>query len=137
MREIQPGFRAAHTTLGMHHVRNGRLEEGFAELERGAELSSDMPLALVLLGRAYAAAGRRADAERVIERLQRKSYVPSLYVARIFAALGDIDAAFLWFDRAYHERASELGVALAEIDDSWRSDARFAELLSRAGTPAP
>ena len=131
VREIEPGFWAARTTLGAYHIRNGRLDEGILELEKGAEASNGMPLALQSLGRGYAAAGRRQDAEGAIARLEQKTYAPSLYIAQIYAALGDIDAAFTWYDRAYSERASEIAIGLTSIDESWRSDPRFEALLRR------
>jgi TolB-like protein/Tfp pilus assembly protein PilF len=137
VREIEPEFWAAYTTLGVLHIRNGRIEEGIVELEKGAEASNGMPLALLNLGAAYANAGRRQDAERVIASLEQRPYAASLYIAGIYSALGDIDAAYTWYERAYNERASELASSIRRIDDSWRSDPRFEALLRRieAGPP--
>ncbi len=51
-----------------------------------------------------------------------------------YAALGNLDAAFLWLERAYERKAESL--SLLKVDpklDPLRTDPRFASLLTRTG----
>jgi hypothetical protein len=91
-----------------------------------------MPLALTQLGQAYASAGRRADAERVIARLEDKPYAPSIYIARIYSRLGDRDATFRWLEQGFQDRAPEFAGMLASAGQQWPSDPRFEDLVRRA-----
>jgi len=60
-------------------------------------------------------------------------YVSPYDVATICAALGRRDQAFVWLEKAYHERSGWLGVWL-NVDpkfDNLRSEPRFSDLLQR------
>jgi DNA invertase Pin-like site-specific DNA recombinase len=89
--------------------------------------------------RAYAVAGRRAEALKVLDELtarSRQRHVPAYYIALIYAALGEKDNAFAWLDRAYTQRSWYL--TSLKVDpkvDSLRSDPRFADLVRRVGLP--
>jgi len=52
----------------------------------------------------------------------------------IYAGMGDKDQTFAWLERAYQERNS--GIPMLRVDpffESLRGDARFSDLLRRAG----
>jgi len=89
------------------------------------------------LGRAYIRAGRLADGRRILSELQagfRKNGVGAYEIAFIFAALGDTDKAFQWFDEAYKNR--DPGLKFLKVDpavDVLRSDPRLMELERRVG----
>ena len=88
---------------------------------------------------ALAKAGNRDSARAMLARLlkeRRNRYSPPLNIARIFLALGDIDSAFQWFDRAIEERDPDL--ILLDVNpfhDVVREDPRFHSLLRRVGLP--
>src|SRR6266852_5135038 len=71
--ELDPNFPAAHLLLGEAYVQMGLHEKGLAELQSAAVLSGDSPLYLAQVGVAYASAGRKAEALRIIGQLQRVS----------------------------------------------------------------
>lgn len=91
------------------------------------------------LGYAYAVAGERAEARKLLEELKsrsKQSYVPWFYIAGIYAGLGEKDQAIANLEKAYDQREQGLAVMKREpMFDPLRSDARFQELLRRMNLP--
>ena len=90
---------------------------------------------VALLGHALVVAGRRGEAQAILDQLNTLSserYVPSYSVAAIHAALGQTDQAFTWLERAYEEHDSWMDyLGLDPRLDGLRADPRFADLLRR------
>ncbi len=64
------------------------------------------------------------------------SAINPLYVAYVYAALGDADATFEWLEKAYERRSLELRQIHVDSGfDAIRSDPRFQDLLRRIGFP--
>ncbi|MGB6829793.1 MAG: tetratricopeptide repeat protein, partial [Terracidiphilus sp.] len=93
--------------------------------------------ALGHLGNAYARAGRKQAAQRLIIQLEQdvqKQGVGRYEIALIYAGLGDSRGAFKWLDDAY--RAHDVGLVYLKVDpclDSLRADPRFEDLVRRVG----
>jgi eukaryotic-like serine/threonine-protein kinase len=130
------------TVLAWDYEQTGMPEQAIAEFKKAVELTNkDSPLFspffLAGLGHAYAAAGRRVDAEHVLQGLLERakhSYVSPFDIAVIYVALGDKDTAFAWLDRAVVERSTF--VVNSKWDprlDPLRPDPRFQALLRRIG----
>jgi hypothetical protein len=54
------------------------------------------------LGFAYAVAGKRNEARQVLgelEQISRQKHVSPVFLARIYAGLGENDQAFSWLDK--------------------------------------
>ncbi len=89
-----------------------------------------------VLAIAYALAGRSEDSKRVLAPLMEEAEAgkaPAGVVAMAFAALGQSDRAFAWYDTAYAQR-TVLGVEDLMVDpllDPIRSDPRFPDLLRK------
>ena len=84
-------------------------------------------------GDAYAIAGRRAEAQQVLDKLNQLSkqkYVPAASLARIYVGLGEKDKAFEWLEKAFEEHAVGDIKAWPPFDPL-RPDPRFADLLRR------
>jgi len=115
---------------------NGKYNEAIAEIEKLKE-SEITPQQMGTLGRAYAAAGRRDDARRVLvemNQLSRRQYVSPYDIAVIQAALGEKDQAFASLERAHNDESEWLGWLRDDYRmDSLRSDPRFADLMRRVG----
>jgi hypothetical protein len=81
---------------------------------------------------AYASAGRRTEALRLINELKQrrqKTYVPAGALVNPHLALGDYDEAFVWFERAYQEQSSFLQVLKVHpFFDRVRGDPHFKDL---------
>jgi hypothetical protein len=88
-------------------------------------------------GLLYAVTGKRTEARRVLEELQRaasRSYGLSHHVAGLYMWLGDKDSAFAWLERTFEERNGALIVM--RVEPTWepvRSDPRFVGLMDRVG----
>jgi len=107
--------------------------------ERANEVSAGNQEVAAALGWVYAVAGRRTDAQRILEdfkRLSSRAYVDSYLVGAVYAGLGDRDRAFESLERGYEERSGSM--AYLKVDPFWddlRSDKRYADLLRRIGLP--
>jgi DNA-binding winged helix-turn-helix (wHTH) protein/TolB-like protein/Flp pilus assembly protein TadD len=134
--ELDPNQFPARRYLGLAYEQKGMYQKAIAEFQRGVQLSGS-PLMLALLGHAYAAAGKTAEAQQVLAELremQTRRYVSSYTVAAIYTGLGDKDQAFKWLERAYEERDVWLmNLKVDPVFSRLRSDKRFPDLLTRAG----
>jgi TolB-like protein/tetratricopeptide (TPR) repeat protein len=89
------------------------------------------------LGNAYARAGRKQAAQRLISQLEedvRTQGVGRYEIALVYAGLGDSRDAFKWLDDAY--RSHDVGLVYLKVDpclDSLRADPRFEDLVRRVG----
>jgi len=89
-----------------------------------------------LLVQAYAFAGDRGEANRLLHELLRENQVSPYYVAVGYAGLGETDRAFEFLERAYREQASMLQyLKIQPTLETLRPDPRFRELTKRIGLP--
>jgi len=92
------------------------------------------------MGEAYAHAGRRAEAKRLLARLERMAterYVTPVAFTHVCQALDDRDCYFQYLERAFEERANYvayLSVAPSpRLYPGVRRDPRFQAVLRRLG----
>ena len=123
--------------LGFVLIANGQPKEAIPALEKALSVSDRSPGVIGVLIRAYAHAGRRADAFRLLAELKRRKlagYVPAGAFVNAYLGLGDYDQAFVWLDQAYKEQSNILQfVKVHPYFDPIRGDPRFAELVRRVG----
>lgn len=135
--EIEPGFIELYYSLGIACQYKGLIEEAIAAFEQGTAVSGNMGLMLGWLGACYVAAGRRADALRLLEQLldqSRRSYAVPLPIAILYCALGEIDLAFEWLNKAADAHDSLLCyLRVVPTYAPLRGDPRYASLLRRMG----
>ena len=132
---LEPNFAQGHLRLGQAYVGTKQYELGIAEFNKFATLGGSSASRWALVGSAYAAAGRRADALHALDQLlelSKTKYVSALTIARIYAGLGQEDKAFEWLEKSYEERSILLAyIKVLPEFDPLRSDPRFADLLQR------
>jgi TolB-like protein/Tfp pilus assembly protein PilF len=134
---LQPGNASDLTTLGFALIANNKPADAIPVLEKAVSLSSGSPAATGVLIRAYAHAGRRGDALRLLAQLKQRSkagYIPAGAFVNAYLGLGDNQQAFYWLDRACNEQSNILQFLKSHpYFDPIRSDPRFADLLRRVG----
>ena len=91
-------------------------------------------LFVALLGLWYARAGRRSDAEAILQELLDGGRCPPVWFAILYGGLGDLDRAMGFLERAIDEHNDQ--VCFMKVDhrfDELRAHPRFDELLVRTG----
>ena len=133
--ELNPQLDLAHQMLGHAFLLKRRYPEAIASFRRAAAVSGIRDSAHLAF--AYAEAGQRAEARRVVSALTLPGrYVPPYHIAVAYAGLGDADEAFRWLERAYSERASFMnGVMIDRAFEPLHSDPRWSALAARMGLP--
>jgi TolB-like protein/DNA-binding winged helix-turn-helix (wHTH) protein/Tfp pilus assembly protein PilF len=127
-----------HYTLGVGYEGTGKLQEAIAEYQKAIETSGGSQDPTVALAHAYAAVGKKAEAEKILRDLEKESakvYVSPYLSATLYATLGDKDAAFKFLEKAYLEKSLDLSWHLKSDlrIDNLRSDPRYQNLLHRVG----
>jgi TolB-like protein/DNA-binding winged helix-turn-helix (wHTH) protein/Flp pilus assembly protein TadD len=135
----QPDDPWERTILGWTYEQKRMPNQAVAEFKRAVEVTKGDPFFVAALGHAYAVAGNRREAEKVLQTLSeraKKSYVSPFDLALIYAALGEKDKAFALLDKAVAEHSTFLVYTKWEPRlDPLRSDPRFQDLLKRIGLP--
>ena len=136
--ELDPNFWWSHQNLGLVYERKKQYPEAIAALEK-ARLMEANASNIGYLGYVYGAAGKKAEALRVLEDLKDLSgrrYVSPYNFALIYSGLGDRDEAFAWLERAIDERSYEVTLLKVETAlENLHSDPRFTSLLKRLNLP--
>jgi len=135
-----PGNWLSHYFLAVGYEGSGRPAQAVPEYQRATELSQHDSDAVAGLAHVYAILGNRAEAEKILNELQRQSkgaYVSPYMIAVIYAGLGQKDKAFELLEKAYKERSPDIAYFL-NTDlrlDPLRPDPRFLDLLRRVDFP--
>jgi serine/threonine-protein kinase len=131
--QLEPDHPDAFYYLGIANGMSGRHEEAIAAARKAMELNPEDPFFPAGLGWAYALSGQREKALEAIAAAEKLG-VPIKEVALVYAALGDLDRAFEYLDRAYEEEPGSLaGINADPSADPLRSDPRFGKLLEKIG----
>jgi TolB-like protein/DNA-binding winged helix-turn-helix (wHTH) protein/Tfp pilus assembly protein PilF len=134
---LDPEDAFLHYLLGVGYEASGTLPEAISEYQKAMKMW-DGPNAAVALAHAYSAAGRKAEANKILRDLQRKSEgtsVPTYTMATIYAGLGENDKAFEFLEKACSEKSLDISLFLKcdLLLDNLRPDPRFQSLLRRIG----
>jgi TolB-like protein/DNA-binding winged helix-turn-helix (wHTH) protein/Flp pilus assembly protein TadD len=134
---VRPNDASALWHLGYVLIAKNQPEEAIPLLEKAVSISDGSAGVIAVLVRAYAHAGRRADAVRLLEELKKRrqaGYVPAGAFVNAYLGLGENDLAFAWLEQAYKEQSNILQFARVHpFFDPLRGDPRFADLLRRVG----
>jgi serine/threonine protein kinase len=132
--ELDARFAPAIYDLAQVQVQLGLYEEAIGLLQGLPDHPYDG-----VLGHAYALAGRRDEATRVIDELERRSqgqYVAPIQFALVYAGLGQTDETFFWLGKAFEERSPIMAYLKVEPwFDPLRADPRFEDMLQRLNIP--
>ena len=130
--ELEPRFGLAYFYLGETWTMQGKYHQALAAMQKALEVSGDYPWAACYIGAIHAFLGNRKKAEEILHKCELQGRTP-VVVAFVHLALGEIDQAFEWLEKAY-EQCEFLFTWVTVIPefDPMRSDPRFQDLLRRA-----
>jgi predicted Zn-dependent protease len=138
--EMEPDSVDNGVTLARVYLKLERFGEATALLEQCIVRAGRAPILLGYLGQTCAACGRAADARALLSELEtvaERRYVPPTYFALIEMELGEADAGFARWERAFEMRSGWLPFLQVEpLWDRVRAHPRYATLLARMGFPA-
>lgn len=117
------------------------MEEAVAALQKAVVLSARGPRQVAALGHAYAVAGKKKEAAKLLNELKRRfgkeeKDVSAYDMAVVHAGLGEKNQAFAWLEMAYENRDGAL--PFLHVDPrlaSLHSHPRFRTLLRRMNFP--
>ena len=136
--ELDPNFWGTYQSLSRVYEGKKQYAEAIAALEKARHLDNNTGI-LGYLGCVYAAAGKKVEAQRVLDELKalsKQRHVSPYSIASIYAGLNDKDRAFEWLNKAYEERSFNMALIKVEtVLDNLRPDPRFKELLKRMNLP--
>jgi tetratricopeptide (TPR) repeat protein len=134
---VQPDDPGILWHLGYSLIANGQPEVAIPPLEKGFAISDRSPGIAGVLIRAYAHAGRRADALQLLAELkqrQKSGYIPSVAFVNAYLGFGDTEQALAALEQGYKEHSNILQFLKVHPHfDPLRSDPRFQDLLRRVG----
>ncbi|HYY58940.1 MAG TPA: tetratricopeptide repeat protein, partial [Pyrinomonadaceae bacterium] len=135
--EMDQSFTNGHFFLGWAYEQKGDAERAVAEFKKVIQLD-EAPFYMAALGHAYAASGRREEAERVLDELKERqrqgTHVSPYDFTIIYTALGERELAFEALERAFENRSEAL--VWLKVDprlDPIRTDPRFISIQRRVG----
>ena len=133
--EIDPNPGLAYFHAGMAYARKGLLDEALDTFEKGKRLVVFPGWAEANLGLTYLKKGDREKAARILEEMiedRNKINVSATNIAWLAGALGKLDLAFEFLDKAHEER--DVLMAFIHIYTEWicpaiSADPRFKDVL--------
>ena len=136
--EMDPAFLPALHGESVDYIVLSRYDKAVELIERGIAIHGRLPSLLGDLVWAHAAAGRKAQAEALLDELHardRDEYVTASTFAWAYAALGDMDEAFRWLDQAVEDHDNLLSTPYWPAWNLLRGDPRFLDMLRRINYP--
>jgi len=102
-----------HYFLAVGYDGLGQELDAVSEYQKAVELSHGDTDTIAGLAHAYAAMGRRAEAEKILSDLLRQSkrnYVSPYMIATIYAGLGDKNKAFEFLEKGFQEKSPDIPI---------------------------
>ena len=140
--ELDPSHSDASLLVAKISVAQGTYRQAIGELQKALVFNPRQPFLLGALAHAYARAGQRDEALKLVSELDRiegkePGYSP-FGMIWAYAGLGDKERTFAYLEKAYQERTGR--IVFINVDpylDPLRSDPRFKDLVRRIGLPTP
>ena len=133
--ELNPGDPSFYVYPAWADTQLGRTAEALELLETAVELSGGSPFHLAEYGMALAFAGRREEAEAVLEQLaglEGAHAASPFHFAQVHLALGNVEAALDGLEAAYEARDNGLFyISSGAQFDGLREEPRFQALVER------
>ena len=136
---LETSYYRPYYFLGLALRGLGRYAEALSALQEARSRAPENMEVAAFIGQLQADTGDRTGAAATLNRLIALSggrFDPTLLVAMIYTALGEIDTAFEWVDRAIERRTSPIYLLrLNAMFDGLKGDPRYRSCLLRIGLP--
>jgi len=135
--ELDSTYPNAMWFMALSLEQRGELAEAITALRKAVRLSGAAHYQ-ALLARAYALAGEREKALRILGKLRemsRRTYISPFDLAVAHLGLGEPTPTFEWLEKAYGQRAWRISEVTLPMFDGLRSDPRWQDLVRRIGLP--
>jgi adenylate cyclase len=140
--DIDPNWTWGYTKLARTLSRHGKCKEAFAQTEIAERrlAGGAAPLSWSWLGVTYATCGETVRARQMLERLhalEEKQYVDPVTFAQVHGALGEVDVALDWYEKAFADRTPNMvfTAILPGLSPELVGNPRFQALVDRMGFP--
>ena len=131
---LEPEYEFLHYLLGVGYEATGKLPEAISEYQKAMKMWGG-PGPSVALAHAYAAAGKKPEAEKMLrdlERQSKKTPLPPYTMATLYAGLHENDKAFAYLEEACSAKSLDVSYLKSDLLlDDLRSDPRFQTILRR------
>jgi tetratricopeptide (TPR) repeat protein len=137
--ELDPTFADVHGFLAAIYRSLGKYDLWLAEWKQNAEANNDKEEVTINeeVTKTYQRSGYHAALLKYIElqqQLSKRRYVDPGEIATTYAAAGDRDNAFLWWNKAVDETAESAQTLRVRREmNPYRSDPRYSALLKKMG----
>ncbi len=128
---LNADFPMALEGLALSYVKSGHPKEAIALATRLPN-----PDRSCNIGYIYGAAGERADANRILSEIIRRSereYVSPACIAEVYAGLDDKDKSLSWLEKAYREHSPDFPTIALPFYDGLRTYPGFVDLTHKVG----
>ncbi len=133
--DMDPNFPTAQFIYSYVQACQGRFQEGVDVMERALQMHGHSPLSLAFAGAIFGLTGRQDLARGVqveLEAMAAKTSSAAGPLVIANCALGNLDEAFEWADRAIDQRDPQvIGLKTTPLFENLRSDPRYPALLRR------
>jgi TolB-like protein/Tfp pilus assembly protein PilF len=134
--EIDPNYYRSHMFMGRNLCWLNRFDEAIVEHQRALELAPESFEVIAMLAVAHASSGQRQRALTLLKRVRAAEEWsdPSVLVAMVYAALGEVDEMFKAIKRAVAQKSVPIYVIpISEEFRPYHSDPRYKEFLASVG----
>jgi TolB-like protein/Tfp pilus assembly protein PilF len=134
--EIDPSYYRSHMFMGMILRSLHRFDEAISEYQLALDLAPESVELFAYLATTHASRGDRQRALNLLKRVRaaEERSDPSVLVATVYAALGEIDEMFKWLKRAVDQKSVPLYIVPVSDEFSpYRDDPRYKEFLASVG----
>lgn len=136
--DLNPNFIRARVILAKVWEQKGEYSKALEMLRTAIELSSEDPVTVSALAHTLAVAGQSAEANTIVDDLQRsrkRLYISAGSIATVYIGLDNKDLAFYWLEKAFENRDIDLvWLKVNPLFDPLRSDPRFKKLVERVSS---
>jgi TolB-like protein/Tfp pilus assembly protein PilF/predicted Ser/Thr protein kinase len=139
--EMDPSFPLHYFWLGRAYIQKGMIDEAIEAFEKGTRFPAIEAIALGGLGHAFALAGRKEEAQRILDRLdvlsKKKPAVP-YYIAFVHAGMKERDKALDLLEIAFE--TGDMYLFSLRVDPAFsdlHDEPRFRALMKKIGLAEP